>query len=213
MASRREFLQVGVAALALPISARAGVKRGEAKPAAGAAANESTPAELYKVIYDERHASSRAFAAEVTRLGATVHAIKGDITDLWFRDLDARWKKESVAIAGLTEHGPLFCLERLSWDHGMRVVYRADHTYRADGYMEHELSGSERMLRQAVDLSSSGPDWGARVASLLTRCPAARAQASKLTVVTPAAKQAGDPEHLVSWVIAPVGAARRFSHA
>jgi hypothetical protein len=208
MASRREFLQVGVAALALPISARAA-----SKPSAAAQAGESAPAKLYKVIYDERHASSRAFAAEVARLGAPVHAIKGDITDLWFRDLDARWKKQPVAIAGLTEHGALFCLERLSWDHGMRVIYRADHTYRADGYMEHEFSGSERMLREAVDLSSSGPDWSARVASLLTRCPAARAQASKLTVVTPAARQAGDPEHLVSWVIAPIGDARKFSRA
>jgi hypothetical protein len=208
MASRREFLQIAGAALALPISARAG-----AKPAAGAATGEFAPTRLYKVIFDERHASSRAFAAEVTRLGASVHPIKGDITDLWFRDLDARWKRQPVAIAGLTEHGALFCLERLSWDHGMRVVYRADHTYRADGYMEHELSGSERMLREAVDLSSSGPDWSTRVASLLTRCPSARAQASKLTVVTPAARQAGDPEHLVSWVIAPVGDARKFSRA
>jgi hypothetical protein len=206
MASRREFLQIGVAALALPISARTGVKR-----SAGAIAGESAPAPLYKVIYDERHASSRAFAREVGRLGAPIYAIKGDITELWFHDLDARWTKEPVAIAGLTEHGPLFCLERLSWDHGMRVVYRADHTYRPDGYMEHELSGSERMLREAVDLSSSGPDWSTRAAALLMRCPASRAQASKLTVVTPATPQTGDPEHLVSWVIAPVGAARKFS--
>jgi hypothetical protein len=206
MASRREFLQIGVAALALPISARAGVKT-------TAAAGASAPAQLYKVIYDERHASSRAFGSEVKRLGAPLHSIKGDITDFWFHDLDARWKKAPVAVAGLTEHGPLFCLERLSWDHGMRVVYRADHTYRADGYMEHELSGSERMLREAVDLSSSGPDWSTRVASLVTRCPASRAQASKLTVVTPAARPAGDPPHLVSWVIAPAGGTRNYSGA
>ncbi len=208
MASRREFLQIGVAALALPISARAGLA-----PAILGQANESTPTPLYKVIFDERFTSSRAFAGEVKRLGASVYGIKGDITDLWFNDLDARWKKEPIGIAGLTEHGPLFCLERLAWDHGMRVVYRADHTYRADGYMEHELSGSERMLREAVNMSASGPDWSSRTASLLTRCPASKAQASKTTVVTPAAKQADDPEHLVSWVIAPVSAARKFSRS
>ena len=208
MASRREFLQIGVAALALPISARAGLA-----PAILGQANESTPTPLYKVIFDERFASSRAFASEVKRLGASVYGIKGDITDLWFNDLDARWKKEAIGIAGLTEHGPLFCLERLAWDHGMRVVYRADHTYRADGYMEHELSGSERMLREAVNISSSGPDWSSRTASLLTRCPANKAQASKMTVVTPAVKKADDPEHLVSWVIAPVSAARKFSRS
>jgi hypothetical protein len=208
MASRREFLQIGVAALALPISARAGLT-----PANSGLANQSVPTPLYKVIFDQRFRSSRAFAGEVKRLGAPIYAIKGDITDLWFHDLDARWKREPIGIAGLTEHGPLFCLERLAWDHGMRVVYRADHTYRSDGYMEHELSGSEQMLREAVDLSSSGANWSSRMASLLTRCPASRAEASKMTVVTPTARQADDPEHLVSWVIAPVGAARKFSRS
>jgi hypothetical protein len=208
MASRREFLQIGVAALALPISARTGLT-----PAVSGHANQSVPTPLYKVVFDQRFLSSRAFAGEVKRLGAPVFGIKGDITDLWFHDLDARWKREPIGIAGLTEHGPLFCLERLAWDHGMRVVYRADHTYRSDGYMEHELTGSEQMLREAVDLSSSGANWSSRMASLLTRCPANPAQASKMTVVTPTARPADDPEHLVSWVIAPVGAARKFSRS
>jgi hypothetical protein len=208
MASRREFLQIGVAALALPISARTGLT-----PAVSGPAIQSVPTPLYKVIFDQRFLSSRAFAGEVKRLGAPVYGIKGDITDLWFHDLDARWKREPIGIAGLTEHGPLFCLERLAWDHGMRVVYRADHTYRPDGYMEHELTGSEEMLREAVDLSSSGANWSSRMATLLTRCPANRAQASKMTVVTPTARLAEDPEHLVSWVIAPVGAARKFSRS
>jgi hypothetical protein len=208
MASRREFLQIGVAALALPISARTGLT-----PAVSGPAIQSVPTPLYKVIFDQRFLSSRAFAGEVKRLGAPVYGIKGDITDLWFHDLDARWKREPIGIAGLTEHGPLFCLERLAWDHGMRVVYRADHTYRPDGYMEHELTGSEEMLREAVDLSSSGANWSSRMATLLTRCPANRAQASKMTVVTPTARHAEDPEHLVSWVIAPVGAARKFSRS
>ena len=89
MASRREFLQIGVAALALPISARAGLA-----PAISSRANESAPTPLYKVIFDERFASSRAFAGEGKRLGASIYGIKGDITDLWFNDLDARWKKK-----------------------------------------------------------------------------------------------------------------------
>jgi hypothetical protein len=208
MASRREFLQLGVAALALPITARAGMV-----PANSGMATEAAPVPLYKVVFDERHVSCRAFAEEARRLGASVHGITGDITALWFHDLDARWKKEPVAIAGLTEPGPLFCLERLAWDHRMRVVYRADHTDREDGYMEHELSGSEQMLREAVDLSSSGPEWSSRVATLLTRCPATRAEASKLTVITPAARREGDPKKLVSWVISPVGAALKSPRA
>jgi hypothetical protein len=48
-----------------------------------------------------------------------VHAIRGDITDLWFHDLDLRWKQGPAPIAGLTTHGPLFCLERLAWGKGI----------------------------------------------------------------------------------------------
>ena len=118
MASRREFIQAGIAASVLPmiVSARE-ISR---QPLFGARS-------FYKVIFDQRFPASVAFAREMTQLGATVHAIDGDITDLWFHDLHAAWTKQPVAIAGLTAHGPLFCLERLAWDHGMRVTFRAQH--------------------------------------------------------------------------------------
>lgn len=63
--------------------------------------------------------SSREFAAEARSLGLPVHAIEGDITDVWFHDFSLRRKQEPVAIAGLTAHGPLFCLERLAWGSAM----------------------------------------------------------------------------------------------
>ena len=125
MASRREFLQAGIAASVLPMAV------------AGSTLVPSDPADrvaFYKVIFDERFPASAAFGDEWKARGATVHAIRGDITDLWFRDLDRQWKKQPVAIAGLTAHGPLFCLERLAWDHGMRVVSRVEQPSRdADG--------------------------------------------------------------------------------
>lgn len=196
MASRREFLQMGVAALALPISAHAALSPSllDGEPAA-------TP--LYKVVFDERFSSSRAFAEEAERLGVSVHGIKGDMTDLWYHDLYGRWKKGPVAIAGLTAHGPIFCLERLAWDQRMRVVFRADHRYRADGSIEHALSGPASMLRQAAALSID-TDWTSQIASLVTRCPASRSQSSQSNVIGPTLKHADDPEHLISWVIAPI---------
>ncbi len=81
---------------------------------------------LYKVIFDERFPASVAFGEVWSSRGAPVHAIRGDITDLWFQDLDPHWKKQPVAIAGLTAHGPLFCLEQLAWNHGMRVAFRIE---------------------------------------------------------------------------------------
>jgi hypothetical protein len=124
MASRREFLQAGIAASLLPVAA------------AAAAPKDPVPSvSFYKVIFDERFPASVAFGDEWKARGARVHAIRGDITDLWFHDLDRRWKQHGpAAIAGLTAHGPLFCLERLAWEHGMRVVSRVEQsTHDGDG--------------------------------------------------------------------------------
>ena len=127
MASRREFLHAGLVASLLPV----GIQANESA-AQGAAPQDPTSQDLaprvsyYKVIFDERFPASVAFGEQWKAGGAPVHAIRGDITDLWFHDLDAQWKKQPVAIAGLTAHGPLFCLERLAWDHGMRVVSRVE---------------------------------------------------------------------------------------
>jgi hypothetical protein len=122
MASRREFIQAGIAASLLPVAGLA----------SGAASPQLAP--FYKVIVDERFSSSFYFGEEWRARGASVHAIRGDMTDLWFHDLDPQWKKQPVPIAGLTAHGPLFCLERLAWNHGMRVVSRIEQTARdADG--------------------------------------------------------------------------------
>ena len=117
MNSRREFLQAGLAASMLPLAAA-----GSNLPPS----QRDERASFYKVIFDERFPASVAFGVEWIARGAAVHAIRGDITDLWFHDLDIQWKKRPVPIAGLTAHGPLFCLERLAWDHGMRVVSRVE---------------------------------------------------------------------------------------
>ncbi len=201
MASRREFLQIGVAALALPISAR-GVS-----PAIAGLAGEPARVPLYKVVFDERFPASRKFADEAKSLGVSIHGMKGDITALWFHDLYARWKQGPAAIAGLTAHGPIFCLERLAWDQRMRVVFRADHRYREDGTIEHALSGPESMLHEAASLRNVGVDWACRMANLVNRCPADRSQSSQANVIASTGKHADDPDHLISWVIAPVNRA------
>jgi hypothetical protein len=201
MASRREFLQIGVAALALPISAR-GIS-----PAIAGLAGEPARVPLYKVVFDERFPASRGFAEEAKSLDIPIHGMKGDITDFWFHDLYARWEQGPAAIAGLTAHGPIFCLERIAWDQRMRVVFRADHRYREDGTIEHALSGPESVLREAASLHNVDTDWARRMASLVTRCPAERSQSSQMNIVASTGKHEDDPDHLISWVIAPVNRA------
>jgi hypothetical protein len=138
-----------------------------------------------------------------------VHSIRGDITDLWFHDLDARWKQSPAAIAGLTAQGALFCLERLAWDHGMRVVFRGDHRYLPDGSIEHALTGPESVVRQAAGLRDEGDGWSARIATLVARFPEDRPVPAKMTIHARAAAPASAAtEELISWVIAPVAGAR-----
>jgi hypothetical protein len=199
MASRREFLQLGMAALALPISIHPPLSATPPmKPAS------DTSVELYKAVFDERFSESVAFAEELKALGKpVVHGIKGDITDLWFHELHARWKREPVAVAGLTGHGAVFCLERLAWDHRMRVVYRGEHQRLPDGRLQHLLSGPPRMLREAEDLSRSGADWPKLIARLVTRCPLSRLRATEVTIENAAAQPTDNPDPLISWVIAP----------
>jgi hypothetical protein len=204
MASRREFLQVGIAALALPISARAALS-----PAADAPNSAAPVTPLYKVVYDERFPASVEFGEEARSLGLPTHSIRGDITDLWFHDLDAQWTKKPAAIGGLTAQGALFCLERLAWDHGMRVVFRGDHRYLPAGAIEHELTGPENAVRRAASLQDDGDAWALRVAGLIARVPEGLSTPAKATIHSRATAPANtEAEDLISWVIAPVAGAR-----
>jgi hypothetical protein len=134
------------------------------------------------------------------------------MTDLWFHDLYARWKKGPAAVAGLTAHGPIFCLERLAWDQGMRVTFRGEHKVLSVGEVEHSLSGPRKMLRDAANLSDNGKSWGARIARLVAGCPVGRGQDSKVRIKTIMPNSADlDSETLISWVIAPIGGPRRLS--
>jgi hypothetical protein len=195
MPSRRQFIQAGLVMSVTPVTLQL-PETVDSAPSCPASALES----LHYVVCDMRSASSRALAAEAERLGIRVAHTHGDITDFWFNDLSRRWNDAPLAIAGLTGPGPLFCLERFGWDHGLRVVFRATHREVEGGHVEHEITGPFPTIAAAhTDLA--GADWPSRLARLLASCPSAR-DTSSTTVRGPAqAGRYGDT--LVSWVIAP----------
>jgi hypothetical protein len=194
MVNRRRVLQGGIAVTSLPLVANV---------AWGAL--PEPPLAFYKVIFDERFEASRRFGAEAQRMGAPVHAIQGDITQLWYDDLYARWRNGAAPIAGLTAHGALFCLERLAWDAGMRVVYRADHKPTTDGSIRHSAQGPAEMLRAASGLRDA-QDWSCYAASVVLGCPAVVPGKKKRAVFADASTAVNeDGQALISWVIAPRG--------
>jgi hypothetical protein len=122
MTTRRDFLQIALTAPLLPTSLRL--------PASNSGSDDffthPYAGSLYAALCDERFAESVAFAEEMSRRGTPVTRFRGDITEFWYRDLSRRWKASPIAIAGVTTHGPLFCLERWGWDHGLRIAHRQD---------------------------------------------------------------------------------------
>lgn len=109
-ASRRMFLKSGLGACA-------------ASAVLGPASGDAAAAAYYKVVFDERFEGPRAFAAGAARRGMATVAIRGDVTRLFFDDLDLRWKQGPVCLAGYTTPASLFCLELLARDRGMRLVH------------------------------------------------------------------------------------------
>jgi len=188
---RREFLQAGIAAIPLIRSVLPG----------GVLISEAPAVPLYKVIFDERFPVCVAFAAEARRLGSSVHGIRGDITSVWYNDLYYRWRDSPAAVAGLTTHRSLFCLDMFARDAGLRLVHYADHRILAGGSVEHEVFGAEA-AQQTTRLKQAGTHWSAEAASQVARLAQAGLRPVRKTADPLVA--ASEPQPLVSWVIAPV---------
>ena len=120
MPNRREFLQTGAAVSA--IAANSMISR-----SAGAVAG-SPAVTLGRALYDDRYAEGRRFAAVVGAQGVRTRALDdGDITRFWYDELEPLWWREPVAIAGFTQFGPMFVVERLAAERGMQQVLRVEH--------------------------------------------------------------------------------------
>lgn len=117
MVTRRDVVLGGLALSSVPLVGSASIQAAPVRIEPGAP-------RYFKVIYDERFAASVDYARRARARGESVHGIQGDMTDVWYHDIDPAWRRGPVAIAGVTAHGPLFCLERLSWDFGLRLTRR-----------------------------------------------------------------------------------------
>lgn len=202
MTNRRQFLKTGIAAGVWPLAA------GAAHPGGGDGRASAVP--LYRVVYDRRFAEGVAFARRAASLGLPLRAIEGDMTRFWYEDLYHAWRRGPVAIAGLTAHGPLFCLEQLARDQRMRVVFRAEHRPADDG-VEHTLNGPLTMLRRSLPVTEAGSGWSECMAEVISACPGTRTETASARLRGGGSVSAGDGSvsagraSLFSWVIAPVG--------
>jgi len=175
-----------------------------ASPLAGklAFAGDARNAAQVRVIVDGRYAEAREFGRRASDLGSTLSEIAGDVAPLWQRELLANWREGSgVVVAGITERASLFVLERLAWDHGLRVIFEAEHVPGADGQFRHVVKRTGDAALQRY-LHAAGPGWTLALAdALLTGTGAV----SRNLHPTDAAMAASlhEPVKLHSWIIAP----------
>lgn len=119
MNSRRDFLKLIAACSAC---AAGTVQATGQKSAATTFLHSTAP---YKVLGDQRHAASVAFVEAARAEGLPTQLLPGgDISRFWLNELQGVWQQAPRALAGLTDAAPLFCLEQLSAQYGLRVVQR-----------------------------------------------------------------------------------------
>jgi len=109
-ASRRIFLKSGLGACA-------------AGAIIGPVSSQVPAVAYHKAIFDERFEAPCAFAEGAKQRRIPTVSIRGDITSLFFQDLDLRWKQGPVQLAGFTTPASLFCLDLLARDRGMRLSH------------------------------------------------------------------------------------------
>jgi hypothetical protein len=156
---------------------------------------------LHKVLVDGELAESVSYGEAAESGGFPLHVFaRGDISDVWYDELDLLWRQRRAPIAGLTRHGPLFVLERFAWDRGMRVVFRGEHSSGPATVVSHELRGGEEAVAAASRLVASGADWAEALAlaSMLADPRPGPVRARTFTSAGPLSSG----ERLYSWVIA-----------
>lgn len=167
--------------------------------AARASALAGDPA-IAAVLHDERLMQSRAFSDRLAARGIPAFGFRGDPSRLWLDGLAALMRKGAAPFAGLTGQGALFCLERWSWDMGMRVVARIDHAEAGATGWRHCPAAPE-LCDGLEALATAGPAFGAAAADILLS--QGITAGTDLSHAAPPRVADRTGEQLVSWVIAP----------
>ena len=198
MATRRAVLQSGTAAtvlsLGLPVTTLA---------ENGFARQKTLP--FFRVLYEQNIKESCDFAAASRAAGLDISGlVQGDVTSFWMHELSEVWPHKEASLMGLTTPGPLFCLEQLAPQFGMRVIFRAKH--QADNPLCLDMQGPDNLLEKFKS-DTVIRDWSVHLAGLMGACPEGLVRMTENRVFSkqPVFHSTRLLEHktLVAWIIAP----------
>lgn len=193
MTNRREFLRTGATISALPMM-------GGSAMAAQRSPATLRPHALHCFVFDGGFADARAVAAHADH-GAALHAIDGDVTELWYDVLDQPLKDTPRAIAGITTGEALFVLERLGWDRGLKVTYRGVHGLPKGGQVAHELTGPAGLIH--ASLQDPAAPWTQMAGRMASHALVGPATPAELTLTTADTSAGARDRVLYSWSMEP----------
>jgi hypothetical protein len=211
--NRRDFLK-GAGAAAIVPAAIPGAIWGSSSPPAGesTAAASATPesttsprvAPITAVVYDERYADCRLFAAALVRHGAVAFPANADSAQLWYGSLRAHLASRAGRVAGLTTYADFTISQACGRELDLATLYEGAHdARRSHSNLTHRLRVSGDAPDIAAAIARPDASWAESLANALCCFPSARDSAVRnaSTVSTPRAT--GHPGYLASWLLAP----------
>ena len=198
--NRRDFVVCGSgAALALGAGAWTAAW---SRTGTGGARPPGAPASL--AIFDSRFPESLEFGQGATRFGCESRPIRGDVTELWLRQLRPLWARGEGALVGMTSAVSFLCIQQLASEFWMRVVARVDHIPQADASVCHRAQLDGMAMPDMTAALVDGTPWAASLVGPLVKAldHSPRVQPARAVAVTRHSPVVPSRIPLVSWAIA-----------
>lgn len=194
MLTRRTWLKMNAALLALPVASR--VTAGMADP--------QVPRLAGTVFFDDRVRDCAVFADYAGKTGAAIRSVGDDFTAPEYEALKTALARKSGIIAGLTPEPMAFLFEVMARDVGRHQAFRGEHYYFGGNLLGHRFRAPLYLVNENDPLPGVDGRWTGELVDILSRFDTVA-----ISPATSTACSTGDhvPQHdfkLVSWVIAPL---------
>ena len=80
--------------------------------------------QIERFVFDTRFTAAVDAGRAAAMKGIQLSSVDGDLTSLWYDDLNLRWKKQPMTLAGVTAEDALFVLGTLAPEYRMRVIHK-----------------------------------------------------------------------------------------
>ena len=194
MLTRRTWLKMNAALLALPVASRV----------AAGMADLQLPRLAGTVFFDDRVRDCTVFANYASRAGAATRSVGDEFTARAYEALKHALTRESGIIAGLTPEPMAFLFEVMARDVGRHQVLRGDHYYSGEILFGHRFEAPQYLVNEDDPLPGVDGSWTGDLVDILSRFDPATINLAASTTLSSSEHVPQHDFKLVSWVIAPL---------